>query len=364
MKKLIRNDINTISTYIPGKPIQTAQKELGRRQFIKLASNENAYGASPKAKRAIRAALNAIFRYPDGACQNLKKRTAQKLALQPKNLIFGNGSDELIDVIIKTFVNPGEEILTSQTTFIEYVIVAQVNGVRVKTVPLRNFTYDLDALRKKVTKKTKLIFIANPNNPTGTYITKKQVAAFLAKLPSRIVVIFDEAYCEYLDANNFPRLTSLINRKNIIVLRTFSKAYGLAGLRIGYAIAKPEFIAVMNHIKQPFNVNFLAQKAAEAALSDSRFLMKSKRGNSKEKRKLYAALKRIGITYVPSQANFIMMKAPIDGLKFSELMLKKGIIVRDLYQYQLRRYVRVTIGTPAENNLFITALKKLLKERV
>lgn len=360
---MLRKDINIIKAYIPGKPIDLVQRQLGIEKVIKLGSNENAFGAPAKAKQAIKKGLNEIFRYPDGSCYYLKKNLASKLKIKPNNLIFGNGSDEIIDIIIKTFLNPKEEALTSKTTFVEYEIIAKANGFKVKCLPLKDFRYDLNALVKNITKKTKIIFIANPNNPTGTYINNKELASFLKKVPKNKLIVLDEAYIEFTDARDYPKTLRLINKtKNLIILRTFSKAYGLAGLRIGFAITNPKFINAMEKIRQPFNVNILAQRAAEAALKDIAFLKRSSRVIKAEKYRLYKELRKMGIEYTPSQANFIMFKTKLDGMTLSKKLLKQGIIIRDLKQYKLDKYVRVTIGKPKENKLFIQRLKRILLE--
>jgi len=358
---LLRKDINKINAYIPGKPIDLVKRQLGINNIIKLASNENAYGVSRKAKRAIIKSLGEIFRYPDGSCYYLKLALAKKLKIKPENLIFGNGSDELIDIIIKTFLNPTEEILTAKTTFVEYEILALANGFKAKTIPLRNFRYDLEKMRESISRKTKVIFISNPNNPTGTYITKEEFNKFIESIPKNTLVVVDEAYNEFVTAKDFPMTMPLIGRKNIIILRTFSKAYGLAGLRIGYAIARKEFIQAMERLRQPFNVNLLAQKAAEAILTDSSYLYKTKKNIISQREKMYSEFESLGIDYIPSQANFIMFRTKLDGEKLCQILLRKGIIIRDLKPYNLNKYVRVTIGTAEENKRFIKELKRILE---
>ncbi|MFC1645655.1 histidinol-phosphate transaminase [Candidatus Omnitrophota bacterium] len=362
MKKITRKDINQIKAYIPGKPIDLVQREFGIKNAIKLGSNENAFGAPPKAKLAIKKSLNEIFRYPDGSCFYLKRTLANKLKIKPNNLIFGNGSDELIDIVIKAFLNPGEEILTSKTTFVEYEIIARANGFKAKCLPLKDFRYDLNALKSSITKKTKVIFIANPNNPTGTYNTSRELINFLNSIPANMLVVVDEAYIEFVDAKDYPKTLKYFNRRNLIILRTFSKAYGLAGLRIGYAIANPDFIKSMERIRQPFNVNFLAQRAAESALRDVSFIKKTAKIIRREKNKLCKEFRKMGISYIPSQANFIMFKTKMEGLVLCRKLLKVGIIARDLKQYKLDKYVRITIGRPSDNRFFVKKLKNIILE--
>ncbi|MCX5694452.1 MAG: histidinol-phosphate transaminase [Candidatus Omnitrophica bacterium] len=364
MKSLIRKSVLLINPYVPGKPIEETKRQLGLKEVIKLASNENPLGVSPKAINAIKKALSGINRYPDAQGFYLKKRLAKFFGLIPENFVLGNGSDELIDIIIKTFVEPDENIVTSESTFLEYEIVAQVNDRKVKKAPLRYFKYDLNALLKLVDKKTKLIFIANPNNPTGTYVNREEVAQFMNALADDIVVVFDEAYNTFIDVNDYPDSLSYLKRKrNIIILRTFSKAYGLAGLRLGYALAAPELATYMEQVRQPFNTNLLAQVAGLAALDDKVFLKKTRRVTLEGKNFIYQQLSRMGVGYVPSIANFILVDTGTDSREVFKLMLKFGVIVREMSQYGLRNFIRVTIGTLKENQRFLRVLSKVIKEK-
>ena len=283
MRNLVKQNIISLKPYEPGKPIEEVRRELKLKRVIKLASNENPLGPAPKAIAAIRKSLDKINRYPEGSCFYLKNLLAKRLSLKPGNLIFGNGSDELIDVLIKTFVNRQEEILTADVTFLEYEIIARVNDIKVNTAPLRNFKYDLAAMKKRITPKTKMVFIANPNNPTGTYVNAKELGVFLERLPRNVIAVIDEAYNEFVDVKDFPDSMRYLN-KNIVILRTFSKAYGLAGLRLGYAVAKEGFIKYMEKVRPPFNVNSLAQAAGLAGLDDTGFLAQSRRTVLKGKR--------------------------------------------------------------------------------
>ena len=360
MKELVRKNILNITPYLAGKPIEETQRELGLKEVIKLASNENPVGASPKAVAAIKKNLSRINRYPDSNGFYLKKRLAGYLNVLPANIVLGNGSDEIIDVIIKTFVEADENIITADITFLEYEIIAAVNDRRIITVPLRYFKYDLGEIKKKIDSKTKLIFISNPNNPTGTYVTGSEIEDFIRDLPNNVLLVLDEAYDTFIDVDDFPESLKYIENKNIIVLKTFSKAYGLAGLRIGYAIARPEFTAYMEKTRQPFNVNFLAQVAAVAALGDKKFLRKTRKVILEGKDYLYAALTRLGLAYVLSVANFILVDVGRDGKGVFKEMLRYGVIVRDMQQYGLKNFIRVTIGTERENKRFIQTLKKVL----
>lgn len=362
-KALIRKSVLTVNPYVPGKPIEETKRQLGLKEVIKLASNENALGASPKAVNAIKKALSGINRYPDAQGFYLKKRLAKFLGLSPEYFVLGNGSDELIDVIIKTFMEPDENIVTSQGTFLEYEIIAQVNDRKVKKAPLRYFKYDLGAMLKLVDKKTKLVFIANPNNPTGTYVTKYEVEEFLNALPESVVVVFDEAYSTFIDVDDYPdSLGYLKKKKKIIILRTFSKAYGLAGLRLGYAIALPELAGYLERIRQPFNVNLLAQVAGIAALEDKDFLKKSRRMTLEGKDLIYRELSRMGLGYVLSTANFVLVDVGRDSREVFKSMLKFGVIVREMSQYGLLNFIRVTVGTQKENARFLRVLNKVLRE--
>jgi len=357
---LIRRNILNIAPYEAGKPIEETKRQLGLKEVIKLASNENPLGPSPKAMEAIRKYLSGINRYPDSQSFYLKRKLAKALNLQASNIVLGNGSDELIDVIIKTFVEEDEFIITADTTFLEYKIISQVNNRKFITVPLRYFKYDLETMKKKINGKAKLVFISNPNNPTGTYVTKLELEDFMHDLPDNILLVLDEAYDTFIDVDDFPRGLNYINSKNVIVLKTFSKAYGLAGLRIGYAIARPEFTSCMEKVRQPFNVNLLAQVAATAALDDKKFLGKTRQIILDGKSYLYDCLTGLGIAYLPSVANFILIDVGKDSVSVFKEMLKYGVIVRDMKQYGLKNFIRVTIGTKKENERFIKVLKKAL----
>jgi len=357
---LIRKNILNITPYIAGKPIEETKRELGLKEVIKLASNENPLGSSPRAIEAIRRSLSGINRYPDSQGFYLKKKLAQYLNVKPVNIVLGNGSDELIDIIIKTFVEEDENIVTADITFLEYEIIAKVNARKIVTVPLKYFKYDLETMKKKIDKKTKLVFIANPNNPTGTYVTKFELADFMRDIPDNVILVLDEAYDTFIDVDDFPKSLQYLNNRNIIILKTFSKAYGLAGLRIGYALSNLEFILGMEKVRQPFNVNLLAQAGALAALDDKKFLVKSRKLILEGKNYLYDALSRLGIAYVPSVANFILVDVGRDGVSVFKNMLRYGVIVRDMKQYGLKNFIRVTIGTKRENERFIKVLKKVL----
>ena len=360
---LVRKNIERVTPYQAGKPIEETRRELKLREVIKLASNENPLGPSPKAVAAVSKALRGVNRYPDSHGFYLKKKLARAHALRQEQLLLGNGSDEIIDIIIKTFVEDDETIITAETTFLEYEIIAGVYGRKVVKVPLRYFTYDLEAIRKRIDKKTKLIFIANPNNPTGTYVNENKLKDFLRRVPKSVIVVLDEAYDTFIDVTDFPSTTKYLRNNNLIVLKTFSKAYGLAGLRIGYALARQEFIAHMERARQPFNVNALAQAAALAALDDKVFLRRTRKLIVEGKRYLYGELRKLSLAYVPSVANFILLDVRTDGQDVFRRMLKMGVIVRDMKQYGLKNFIRVTVGTKRENERFIRVLKKIGLDR-
>jgi len=358
---LVRRNIANVMPYIAGKPIEETKRQLGLREVIKLASNENPLGPSPVAVNAIKKSLSGINRYPDSSGFYLKKKIARLLDINPAGIVLGNGSDELIDIIIKTFVEEDENVITSDTTFLEYEIISRVNNRKVIKAPLKYFKYDLEAISNRIDKKTKVIFIANPNNPTGTYVTKYELEDFLRSLPEEVLLVLDEAYDAFIDVDDFPSGLNYTKNHNVLVLKTFSKAYGLAGLRIGYCIGNPELTTYMERARQPFNVNTLAQIAALAALDDKKFLRKTRALTLEGKNYLYDALSKMGLAYVPSVANFILIDIGRDGIGVFKEMLKFGVIVRDMKQYGLKNFIRVTIGTKKENERFINVLKKVLK---
>ncbi len=364
MNTLVCKSVLSVKPYIPGKPIEETRRQLGLNAVVKLASNENPFGPSPKAVKAMKKSLSGVNRYPDARGFYLKRRLGRHFGLLAENFVLGNGSDEIIDILIKTFVEADENIVTSDTTFLEYEIIAAVNNRKVKKAPLRYFKYDLGAILKLVDKKTKLVFIANPNNPTGTYVTKYEVADFLNALPRQVIVVFDEAYDTFIDVDDYPDSLSYLRRKKkVIILRTFSKAYGLAGLRLGYAIAEPELVSYMERVRQPFNVNILAQVAGLAAIDDRDFLKKTRRLTLEGKDFIYRKLSEMGLGYVPSVANFILIDVEKDGQEVFKSMLKFGVIVREMSQYGLKNFIRLTIGSQKENQRSVRVLRKILRRK-
>lgn len=362
---MFKEYIHSIRPYEPGKPIKEVERELGLRGAIKLASNENPLGPSGKAVRAIRRAIHEVHLYPEGSCFYLLKKLSAHLGIAENQIIVGNGSNEIIELLARGFLSEGDQILSSECTFLVYPILAQACGAEYVTVPMKDHRYDLKALRNAITDRTKIIFIANPNNPTGTYVTAREVEEFLATIPTNILVCFDEAYFDFVDAQDFPHSLFFIKsgRPNVIVLRTFSKAYGLAGLRVGYGLASPEIISYLHKIRQPFNVNSLAQIGAAAALDDWFFLWRTRRLVASGRKYFYKHLKRLNLRYVPSQANFILVDVRHDAHEIFDALLKKGMIVRSMKAYGLTTWIRVTIGRRLQNARFFWALKKVLKEK-
>lgn len=357
----VNKDILQIKPYLPGKPVADLERELGITGSIKLASNENPLGPSKKALRAIRKALREIGRYPDGAGFALKEALALHCKVGQDQVILGNGSNEIIELLIRTFVMPGDEVVMANPTFSVYRLIVQAGHGKSVEVPLVEGVHDLQGMAKAVTKKTKLIFICNPNNPTGTIVGKRAVDAFLAQIPKDVLVVFDEAYAEYVTDATYPDAFALLKKgAPIILLRTFSKIYGLAGLRIGYGISHPKIIDYLNRVRQPFNSNLPGQAGALAALSDENHFQASRAINEKGKRYLSDQFDAMGIFYFPSQANFIYFyvqdQSPETGKKVQNALLKQGVIIRHLGGPQLR----VTIGRPGENSRFIKALKGIL----
>lgn len=360
MDSRARAAVRDLPVYKPGRPIEEVKRQFKLSSVIKLASNENALGPSPKALAALRQATAALHRYPDATCQALRAKLAARLQVSPSSLIFGNGSDELIVLALRAFVDPGDEVVVASPTFLIYELQARACGASVTVVPLKRYRYDLEAMKAAVTPHTKLVFIANPDNPTGTYVTKREFQAFVRGLPSRTLVFMDEAYYEFVDAADYPQTLPAIEESPLIVTRTFSKAYGLAGLRVGYGIARPSVIATMDAVREPFNVNSLAQAAACAALDDKAFLAKTRKLVKDGRRYLAAQLDALKIRQVPSVANFLLIDLGPGAADVAQALLERGVIVREMSAWKLAGHLRVTIGTMAENRRFIRVIKACL----
>jgi histidinol-phosphate aminotransferase len=352
--------IRTLIPYEPGKPIEEVEREYGIANSIKLASNENPLGPSPKALAAIREKLDQLHLYPDGDCFYLRRGVAQKLGVAPENLIFGNGSNEIIELAVRTLMRPGDEAVMAEQAFVVYPLIVQAVGGRKKAVPLRDFTHDLAAIGAAITPATRIVFLANPNNPTGTIFRRDEWERFLGKI-SRVLVVVDEAYFEYVEDPAYPNsLGYHAEDRAILTLRTFSKLYGLAGLRIGYGVAPKQLIDMMHRVRQPFNVNAAAQWAALAALDDVDHVKRSLEVNRLGIEYLQREFTRLGLEFVPSRANFILVRVG-KGQEVFEQLLSQGVIVRSMAGYQFPEHVRVTVGTMAENQKFIEALEKTIK---
>lgn len=361
IKPLVPDWIRTLAPYPPGKPIEELEREYGIQGSIKLASNENPLGPSPKALAAMAAALPHLHRYPDGSCFYVKRAVADKLGVSPDALLFGNGSNEIIELAVRTFMQRGDEAVMADQAFVIYRLVVQAAGGVSHLVPLRRFTHDLEGILEAITPATRLIFLANPNNPTGTIFFRREWEEFLAALPPHVIVIMDEAYAEFVDDPEYPDSLVFHGPESLLLtLRTFSKIYGLAGLRIGYAVGRPELIEVMNRVRQPFNVNSLAQVAALAALEDDAHVARTRRANREGLTYLREQFVRLGLEYVPSWANFLMVRVG-NGARIYEALLRQGVIVRPMGVYGFPEHVRVTVGTASENERFVTALEHILQ---
>lgn len=359
MNYSVPDHIKALAPYIPGKPPEELEREMGIKGSVKLASNENPLGPSPRALQAIKGALRSINRYPDGAGYHLKNALARKLGFGYENIILGNGSNEIITNIAKAFSGPGDEAVVAHPAFIIYQTAVQCAGaVKIRT-PLRDFTHNLEAMKHRITDKTRLVFISNPNNPTGTMVGAQEFNSFMDGLPDGVIVVVDEAYREYVDRDDFPKtLSYLRDGRGLIVLRTFSKIYGLAGLRIGYGVAQASIVEILERVRDPFNVNALAQVAALASLEDEAHVRQSVKLNRQGKAYLYKSLEEMGVDYVKSQANFILVNVGDAKAVYMDL-LKEGVIVRPMAGYDLPEHIRVTVGLPDENKRFIEALRKV-----
>lgn len=358
-----REEISNLKPYEAGRPIDEVKRELGLEEVAKLASNENPWGPSPKAIEALKKGLAGVNRYPDGGCFHLRRLLSKRLDISEEGIIFGNGSDEIIEIIAKTYLGKEDEVVISEWAFVRFEMAANLMGAKILNVKMKNFTHDLEAMVNAITPKTKLIFIANPNNPTGTMNTKEEFDLFMDRVPPNVMVVVDEAYYEYIDSKDYPEtLPKVKEGRDIIILRTFSKIYGLAGIRIGYGISRPQIIQEMERVRAPFNVNSLAQIAAASALEDEEWVARCRRLNGDGKRYLYRELDRLGINYIPSSTNFILIDTGEDDRSVFERLLKEGVITRPMGGYGLKGFIRVSVGRPNENELFIRAFEKIRRE--
>jgi histidinol-phosphate aminotransferase len=363
MRKLeipVSDNIKSLVPYPPGKPIEELERELGITGSIKLASNENPLGPSHKAVEAVSKALMGLHRYPDGSCYYLKEKLSAILGVPHDMITFGNGSNEIIELLVRAYLKPGDEAIMGNPSFAVYPIaVKAVGGVSIE-VPLKDMRHDLAAMASKITKKTRIIFIANPNNPTGTMVSADEFREFMKAVPDGVIVCMDEAYYEFVTAADFPDTLSYVKEgAPVLVLRTFSKIYGLAGLRVGYGVANAGIMDYMNRVRQPFNVNTLAQVAAMAALEDASHLERTRQNNTEGLKFLIGSLREMGFECVDTHANFFLVKVG-DGKGVYDALLRKGVIVRPMASYNLPEYIRVTVGLPEENRRFLNSFKEVV----
>jgi histidinol-phosphate aminotransferase len=356
--------VRAIAPYQPGKPISELAREMGlkEKKIIKLASNENPLGVSPKAKAAIKKAIAELGRYPDGNAFELKTALAKRYHVPEECIVVGNGSNDLLEMAAGVFLAPGRSAVYSQHAFAVYPLATQARGAKSIVVPAKNYGHDLQAMLAAIAPDTRVVFIANPNNPTGTFVPGAELEAFLARAPREVAVVVDEAYTEYLPRElRYDSVGWLSKYPNFILTRTFSKVYGLAGLRVGFGLMQPAVAELLNRVRQPFNVNSLALAAAAAALEDRKFVAKSTKMNRTGMVKLERALKTLGLETIPSCANFVTFRVSRAGTVYEKL-LRQGVIVRPLAGYDMPDHLRVTVGTPKENAKFLKALRTALDE--
>ena len=355
--------ISGLVPYVPGKPVEELERELGIRDSIKVASNENPLGPSPKAVAAIRKALGNLHRYPDGNGTFLKEALAARLKVKPDNIVLGNGSNEILELLAATFMVEGDQGVMSEHSFVVYSLAVDSRGYqKVVTKPTSRFGHDLEEMAKAMGERTRMVFIANPNNPTGTYVTRKEFEKFLASVPERVIVVMDEAYFEFVDKKDYPDALDYFKagHRNLVPVRTFSKIYGLAGLRLGYGVVDEEMAGYLNRVRQPFNTNSLAQVGALAALDDKEHVRRTRRNNAAGMNYLEKRFKRMELEFIPSVTNFMLFRPGVDAGSIYQRLLRKGVIVRPMGGYKLPEWLRVTIGTPAENKRFSKALEEVL----
>lgn len=358
MRPLVTPTIESLVPYEAGKPVEELARELGVADAVKLASNENPLGPSPRALEAVRQALPDLHRYPDAATYALREKLAAVHGVAMNEVLPGNGSNELIELFIRTFTTSADHVVFAEPSFVVYKLACLAHGVPFSAVPLRDFTHDLEAMAAKVNDKTRLVFVANPNNPTGTHVGRAAVSRLLRELPPQVIVVMDEAYLQYAEAADYPDCLQLRGeRERLVVLRTFSKVYGLAALRVGYAVAPAQLVDYVNRVRAPFNVGTLGQVAALAALEDHEHVERSRRLNAEQRRRLEVELGRLPLTVVPSQANFVFVDARRPGRELYEALLRKGVIVRPLGD---STFLRITVGSAAQNDRLLTALAEVL----
>ncbi len=353
--------VGDLIPYVPGKPVEELEREIGITDAVKIASNENPLGPSLLAEKAISEALHNLHRYPDGDAYYLKNKLAGKLGVEPDTIIFGNGSNDVIDIAARTYMEPGDEAIFGEYAFIVYPIVTKAVGAKAVVSPMPDYTHDLRDMHSRITEKTRIIFIANPNNPTGTMVRRDEFDWFIDNVPGDILVLIDEAYFEYVDDTDYPNSLEYQNLgKSILTVRTFSKIYGLAGMRLGYGVAHKDIVSHMHKVRHPFNSNSLAQIGAIAALDDKEHIEMTKRTNAQGIEYVCGELGKLDIPYTPSFTNFVLIDLGDDPMPVYNSLLREGVIVRPVMGYGLKTHLRVTIGTRDENEKFIAGIKKVL----
>jgi histidinol-phosphate aminotransferase len=352
--------VRRIAPYVPGKPVEELAREYGlaERDIVKLASNENPRGPSPRVREAIADAAAGVMRYPDGNGFALKTALATRFGVEREQVVLGNGSNDILELATQAFLRPGDEAVYSQHAFAVYPLATQARGATGVAVPARDLGHDLDAMRAAITQRTRIVFVANPNNPTGTWLAPEAMKSFVVALPQDVLIVLDEAYNEYLPTTHRSDTASWIaDHANLVISRTFSKAYGLAGLRVGYGLMNIAVADMLNRVRQPFNVNSIAQAAALAALADAAYMEESARLNFAGLEQLMRGLDALGIGYVPSHGNFLLVRIGVDAAKVYDSLLRKGVIVRPVANYGLPEHLRVTVGLEEENRRFLSALQ-------
>ncbi|MFT4998219.1 MAG: histidinol-phosphate aminotransferase [Chitinophagales bacterium] len=353
--------IQELSPYQAGKPVEELERELGIKNIVKLASNENPLGTAQSVLDAVKAEAMTICRYPDSNGFELKAALSNKLSIKPEQITLGNGSNDILDLLAQVFLNSNASAIYSQHGFVVYSLAVKATSAEAIVTPAKNWGHDLPAMAAAVKLNTRLVFIANPNNPTGTWVDEATVIEFLDAVPDDVIVVLDEAYCEYIDDSSYPNSIALLDSyPNLVVSRTFSKAYGLAGLRVGYSISNPQIADLLNRSRGPFNVNSMALAAARAVLADADYLAKAIEVNDFGLKQLADAFVRLGIDFIPSVGNFISFDAGVDAAAIYQSLLEAGVIVRPIGVYEMPRYLRVSVGLAGENEKFIAALEQII----
>jgi len=361
IEQLARKGILDLVAYVPGKSIEEVERELGKKKWVKLASNENALGPSPRAITAIRKELSNLHLYPEGPCPDLKRALGQRFSVSEEKVVISNGADNVLSLIASAFLNEGEDAVMATPTFSVYSTVTRIMGAKPIEVNLKEFTHDLPSMLNKVNHKTKLLFVCNPNNPTGTIVTKKALDEFVSRIPDWLILVLDQAYWDFADSPDYPEGLDYVREgRPVILLRTFSKVFGLAGLRIGCAIGRQDLIDCLCRVREPFPVHRLGQAGAVAALKDKVHARKSIQMVVEGRRYLYRELDKMGLFYLPSQANFVFMDLRKDSKKALQDLLAEGVIIRPGYIWGYPTFARVTVGRPEDNRRFIKVLRKTL----